>query len=188
MDSRESWEAVVARERSRYEDGMARGGPEHAVRVGNAAYGAGLASLMLGRGEEAEAWLVRAASAGARAGAGTPTSWGRPIGSIKAALIAGRDADAAARRVGDRARHDPGRIADRALRGGARPARPRPRSRRRHDRLDAAGPDDFPAPVAVRSRGSRRRRRRLRRGGRGRCWRRSRPGRGTSRTCRSPTR
>jgi hypothetical protein len=91
-----SWEDAVERERRRYEDGMARLDPEQLVRIGNAAYGAGLALLMLGRDEESDDWLGRAALRWRESWEhATPTSWGRPIGAIKACLIAGRDAEAA---------------------------------------------------------------------------------------------
>jgi hypothetical protein len=83
---------LLDRERSRYEDGIARLSPEQLVRVGNAAYGAGLVLLMLGRRSEAEEWLGRAAARWRESwDHATPTSWGRPIGTIKAALIAGHD-------------------------------------------------------------------------------------------------
>jgi hypothetical protein len=89
------WEALLERERSRYEDGIARLDPEQLVRLGNAAYGAGLTLLMLGREAEAGEWLDRAAARWRESWEhATPTSWGRPIGTIKAALIAGRDEDA----------------------------------------------------------------------------------------------
>jgi hypothetical protein len=91
------WQELQARERSRYEDAVRRPGPGQLVRAGNAAYGAGLALLMLGRAEEARGWLERA---GARwreslADAG-PAAWGRPVGALKAALLAGRAEQAAA--------------------------------------------------------------------------------------------
>jgi hypothetical protein len=90
------WEALLERETGRYEDGMARLDPEQLVRIGNAAYGAGLALLMLARDEEAGEWLDRAAARWRESWEhATPTSWGRPIGAIKAALIAGRDEAAA---------------------------------------------------------------------------------------------
>ncbi len=90
------WDALFERERSRYDDGMSRLDPEQLVRIGNAAYGAGLALLMLGRDEEAREWLDRAARRWRESWEhATPTSWGRPIGTIKASLIAGRDAAAA---------------------------------------------------------------------------------------------
>jgi hypothetical protein len=89
------WDALVERERRRYEDGEARFDPAQLVRIGNAAYGAGLALLMLGRGDEAREWLDRAAARWQESWEhATPTSWGRPIGALKALLIAGRDAEA----------------------------------------------------------------------------------------------
>jgi hypothetical protein len=89
-----NWDAVVERERRRYEDGEARADPAQLVRVGNAAYGAALASLMLGRDDEADRWLDRAAARWRESWEhATPTSWGRPIGALKALLIAGRDAE-----------------------------------------------------------------------------------------------
>jgi hypothetical protein len=85
------WEALFERERARVEDGESRLEPEQLVRIGNAAYGAGLSLLMLGRDREAREWLDRAAARWRESwGHATPTSWGRPIGVIKAALIAGR--------------------------------------------------------------------------------------------------
>lgn len=90
------WSAIVERERARYEDGEARLDPEQLVRLGNAAYGAGLALLMLHRDGEARDWLQRAAERWRESWEhATPTSWGRPIGVVKAKLIAG-DEDGAA--------------------------------------------------------------------------------------------
>ena len=66
-------------------------------RLGNAAYGAGLCLLMLGERAEATEWLGRASARWRESWEhATPTSWGRPIGVIKAALIAGDDQAAAA--------------------------------------------------------------------------------------------
>jgi hypothetical protein len=63
------------------------------VRLGTAAYGAGLALLMLGDRDQASAWLDRAASRWRESWEhASPTSWGRPIGVVKAALLAGRPA------------------------------------------------------------------------------------------------
>jgi hypothetical protein len=91
------WERCFEREQARYADGMARLEPEQLVRVGNAAYGAALALLMLGRDEQAAGWFERAAARWRESFEhATPASWGRPIGAIKAALLAGRDDDAAA--------------------------------------------------------------------------------------------
>ena len=89
------WEEHVARECGRYADGSARPGPEQLVRLGNAAYGAGLSLLMLGRREEAVEWLDRAGSRWRESwehAAGT--AWGRPVGAIKAALLARGDESA----------------------------------------------------------------------------------------------
>ncbi len=91
------WQRCVERESERYADGLARGEPGQLVRMGNAAYGAGLALLMAGEREHAAVWLERAASCWHESFAeATPTSWGRPIGAIKASLLAGRPDAAAA--------------------------------------------------------------------------------------------
>ena len=83
------WQAVVDREQSRSEEA------ESAVLRGNAAYGAGLAVLMAGG--EARDWFEHAASAWRESWAdATPTSWGRPVGVIKACLLAGDDGKDAA--------------------------------------------------------------------------------------------
>jgi tetratricopeptide (TPR) repeat protein len=89
------WEQLLEREEARYADGEARLDPEQLVRIGNAAYGAGLSLLMLGRTEEAREWLDRAATRWQESWEhATPTSWGRPIGAIKASLIAGSEDEA----------------------------------------------------------------------------------------------
>jgi hypothetical protein len=60
------------------------------TRLGNAANAAGLALLMLGRADEAAAWLDRAATRWRESWADAPPgSWGRPIGAIKARVLAG---------------------------------------------------------------------------------------------------
>jgi hypothetical protein len=90
-----TWIELFERERMRYDDGVARLAPEQLVRIGNAAYGAGLALLMLGRNAEAGEWLDRAAARWRESWEhATPTSWGRPLGAIKAAAIARRDSAA----------------------------------------------------------------------------------------------
>lgn len=92
------WAEHIAREIRRYEDGEARlPPPEDAderqrqlTRMGNAAAGAGLALLMDGRREEALPWLARAADRYRESYPLAPQgSWGRPIGALKADLIAG---------------------------------------------------------------------------------------------------
>jgi tetratricopeptide (TPR) repeat protein len=92
----EDWNAHLAREQSRYEDGSGRL-PDDAdarqrqlTRLGNAAGGAGLALLMLGRREEAAEWFDRAVRSYRESYADAPPgSWGRPIGAIKARILAG---------------------------------------------------------------------------------------------------
>jgi hypothetical protein len=90
------WEERATRARERFEDGATRlpeGADERQrqlTRMGNAAWAAGLSLLMLGRRAEADDWLVRAAETYRRSWADAPAgSWGRPIGAMKARLIAG---------------------------------------------------------------------------------------------------
>jgi hypothetical protein len=90
------WEERAAKGRERFEDGAARL-PDSAderqrqlTRMGNAAWGAGLSFLMLGRRAEAEEWLLRAADTYRESWSDAPPgSWGRPIGAMKSRLIAG---------------------------------------------------------------------------------------------------
>jgi hypothetical protein len=92
------WSAHVEREIERYRDGEQRL-PEAAdsdsrqrqlTRMGNAAGGAGLSLLMDGRAEEASEWLHRAAERYRESMAeAPPNSWGRPIGAMKALVLAG---------------------------------------------------------------------------------------------------
>src|SRR5205823_1548737 len=69
------------------------------VQLANAAWAAGLSLLMAGDPEGAREWLVRAAARYRESwDAGAPQdAWGRPIGALKALLIAGADASGAAR-------------------------------------------------------------------------------------------
>jgi hypothetical protein len=92
------WSEHERRERERYEDGEARlpeAGDADArqrqlTRMGDAAGGAGLALLMQGRGDEASEWFDRAAVRYRESFADAPPgSWGRPIGAIKARILAG---------------------------------------------------------------------------------------------------
>jgi tetratricopeptide (TPR) repeat protein len=94
----EDWEARLARAEERTRDGEERmPGPDDAdgrqrqlTRLGNAAYAAGEALLMLGRRDEAGAWLDRAAARWRESIEGAPAgSWGRPIGALKAHVLAG---------------------------------------------------------------------------------------------------
>jgi hypothetical protein len=92
------WQAIREREEARYRDGEARVGEiddpdqrqRQLTRMGNAAGGAGLALLMAGRRDQAAAWLERAAARYRESWEDAPPeSWGRPIGAIKALLLAG---------------------------------------------------------------------------------------------------
>jgi hypothetical protein len=88
------WNELAARAEERYRDGEARLPDEpdarqrQLTRMGNAAYAAGLARLMAG--EEAAEWLGRAAAQYRESYAQAPPgSWGRPIGALKAHILAG---------------------------------------------------------------------------------------------------
>jgi hypothetical protein len=94
----EDWAAHLEREEARYRDGEARlpdAQDPHArqrqlTRLGNAASGAGLALLMLGRRDDASAWLHRAAERYRESfPEAPPDSWGRPIAAVKALVLAG---------------------------------------------------------------------------------------------------
>ena len=94
----EDWEEDVEREDARYRDGENRlpdaADPDsrqrQLTRLGNASAGAGLALLMDGRAAEAAARLGRAADRYRESfEEAPPGSWGRPIGAIKARLLAG---------------------------------------------------------------------------------------------------
>ncbi len=85
-----SWSEVADRQVARYE------GARSELARGAAAYGAGLALAMLGRDPEARGFLERAAAHWRASWAdATPTSWGRPIGVLKALLLAGEGRAAA---------------------------------------------------------------------------------------------
>ena len=91
-----NWNVHVERERERYRDGEARlpDDPDERqrqlTRIANAAYGAGLALLMSGDGAQAGEWLDRAAARYRdSAEHAPPDSWGRPIGAMKARILAG---------------------------------------------------------------------------------------------------
>ena len=100
------WDEHVEREASRYADGGSRlpddpdARQRQLTRMGNAAGGAGLALLMGGRHDEASEWLHRAAERYRESIADAPPgSWGRPIGAMKALILAGDwpEAESAAR-------------------------------------------------------------------------------------------
>lgn len=86
------WNAIAERQERRSE------GAQGAVLRGNAAYGAGLARLMLGEGAAAREWLDRAVAAYRESWADAPPgSWGRPLAAMKSRLLAGEPAEAEAR-------------------------------------------------------------------------------------------
>ena len=94
------WAQLHARAVGRYEDGAARlpddpdARQRQLTRMGNAACAAGLAELM--SGADGSAWFARAAERYRQSWErAPPESWGRPIGAIKARLLAG-DWDGAA--------------------------------------------------------------------------------------------
>ena len=89
------WHAHVQRGASRWIDGRARlpTSPDERqralTRMGNSAYAAGLASLMSGDRDAAPEWLGRAAAAYRESWENAPPdSWGRPIGAVKARILA----------------------------------------------------------------------------------------------------
>ncbi len=95
------WAEHERREVERYRDGESRlpdGTDERQralTRLGNAAGGAGLALLMQGRPAEAGEWFACASERYRESWHGAPPgSWGRPIGMIKARLLAGDRAGA----------------------------------------------------------------------------------------------
>jgi hypothetical protein len=94
----EDWVAHLEREEARYTDGEARlpdardadTRQRQLTRLGNAAGGAGLALLMLGRADAADTWFHRAADRYRESFADAPPgSWGRPIGAVKSLVLAG---------------------------------------------------------------------------------------------------
>src|SRR5215469_6200041 len=94
------WRARYERAAARYAAGEKRELDERQlVQLANAAWAAGLSLLMEGDRAGAGEWLRRAAARYREswdAGASSE-AWGRPIGAMKALLIAGDDAAGAAR-------------------------------------------------------------------------------------------
>ena len=86
------WIPFVRERQSRYQEQHGELDERSLVRKGNTAYAAGLGLMMLGDAEAVE-WLERAASCW-RESWQAGESWGRPIGAIKATLLAGDDAAA----------------------------------------------------------------------------------------------
>ena len=92
MDWRERYERAAAR----YAAGEKRELDERQlVQLANSAWAAGLSLLMSGDPEGASEWLRRSAERYRESW--SPDAWGRPIGAMKALLIAGDDAGDAAR-------------------------------------------------------------------------------------------
>ena len=89
------WIPLAEEKRSRYEKTYGEEDERAIVRRGNVAYAAGLALLMAGDPAAPE-WFLRAAERWrASWDAGAPRdAWGRPVGAIKASLLAGDDATA----------------------------------------------------------------------------------------------
>ena len=84
------WEALAREKQAHYEVTHGELDERAVVRLGNLAYAAGLASLMAGS-PSAGAWLLLAAEhwrASWDLGSGVD-AWGRPVGALKAALLAG---------------------------------------------------------------------------------------------------
>ena len=94
---------ISGAKRRRYRDGEARlpddgdadARQRQLTRMGNAAAGAGLSLLMQGNTEEAREWFDRACERYRESWADAPPgSWGRPIGILKARVLAGDSAGA----------------------------------------------------------------------------------------------
>jgi hypothetical protein len=91
------WRATLARQIERYRNGEQRivaavdsdARQRQLTRMGNAANGAALVLLMQGSTEEAGAWFSRAAECWRESwNDAPPGSWGRPIGVLKARILA----------------------------------------------------------------------------------------------------
>jgi hypothetical protein len=94
VDWREQYERAAAR----YAAGETRELDERQlVQLANAAWAAGLSLLMAGDREDAAEWLRRSAARYRESWVAGSESWGRPIGALKALLIARDDASDAAR-------------------------------------------------------------------------------------------
>jgi hypothetical protein len=96
VDWRERYERAAAR----YAAGETRELDERQlVQLGNSAWAAGLSLLMAGDREDAAEWLRRSAARYRESwdAGGATAAWGRPLGAMKALLIAGDDAGDAAR-------------------------------------------------------------------------------------------
>jgi hypothetical protein len=86
-----NWIPFVEERQARYAEQFGELDERSLVRKGNAAYAAGLGLLMAGDREEAALWFGRATVRWRESWQGAD-AWGRPIGSLKASLLAGDDA------------------------------------------------------------------------------------------------
>jgi hypothetical protein len=92
------WAAHARREEERYRDGEGRlpgqddpdGRQRQLTRMGNAAAGSGISHLMAGNTEDSREWFARAIERYHESfPLAPPGSWGRPIGILKAHILAG---------------------------------------------------------------------------------------------------
>jgi hypothetical protein len=84
-----NWIPTAEAKKARYEEQHGELDERSLVRKGNTAYAAGLALLMAGDGDAAD-WFRRAAASWRESWSGGE-SWGRPIGALKASLLAHDD-------------------------------------------------------------------------------------------------
>jgi len=84
-----NWIPTAEEKKARYEEQHGELDERSIVRKGNTAYAAGLALLMAGDVDAAD-WLRRAAATWRESWSGGE-SWGRPIGALKASLLAHDD-------------------------------------------------------------------------------------------------
>jgi hypothetical protein len=93
----ERWKDHLEREAARFRDGEARlpdvddadVRQRQLTRMGNAAWGAGLSSIMLGDRADADTWFDRAVDSYHRSlESAPPGSWGRYIGALKCRILA----------------------------------------------------------------------------------------------------
>jgi|SRR5579884_56809 len=85
------WAAFARDREARYAGQHGEPDERSLIRKGNVAYAAALARLMAGERDEAAEWFRRAAAAWRESWRGGE-SWGRPIGALKASLLAGDEA------------------------------------------------------------------------------------------------
>src|SRR5438093_13032722 len=90
------WRELYGRAAGRYAAGETRDLDERQlVQLANSAWAAGLSLFMAGDREGAAKWLRRSAERYRESwdAGGAPDAWGRPIGAMKALLIADQDQD-----------------------------------------------------------------------------------------------